>query len=183
MQAERKNQDPFEMQPTTKHLFSANRAPGRSTDDEAFWNRWLTVIFPETIPRTEQDPSLTDSLTTDDELSGILNWAIKGYQRLSEQGHFTNEPTPADNRERWEQFGSSVERFFDAHLETDPEAQVPKSEAYDAYTDFASDLGMEVVPQSSLTRQLKQKEGVGDSQRRIDGERTRVYTGIRQTDD
>jgi putative DNA primase/helicase len=144
----------------------------------------VTIQADRETPAKSSDPSTwSDSLRTDGELSGILNWAIEGYQRLSEQGHFTNEPTPVDNRERWEQFGSSVDRFFDAHLEADPEAQVAKPEAYDAYTDFASDLGMEVVPQSSLTRHLKQKGGVGDSQRRIDGEKTRVYTGIRQTDD
>jgi len=179
MQAERKNQDPFDMRPTTKHIFSANRAPERDTDDEAFWNRWLTVVFPETIPRDEQEPMLTESLTTDSELSGILNWAIEGYQRLTEQGHFTNEPTPAENKERWEKFGSSIEQFLDAEMVQDSDAQVPKSEAYDAYTEFASDQGMEVVSQSKFTSELKRKDGIGDSQRRIDGEKLRVYTGVR----
>jgi putative DNA primase/helicase len=178
MQAEKKNQDPFTMQPTTKHIFSANRAPDRNTDDEAFWNRWLTVVFPETIPRDDQDSTLTESLTTDAELSGILNWAIKGYQRLTEEGHFTSEPTPAENRERWEQFGSAVEQFLDTQMIQESDAQVPKSVAYEAYKSFASEHGMEVVSQSSFTRELKTKEGIGQSQRRIDGEKTRVYTGV-----
>lgn len=184
MQAERKNQDPFEMQPTTKHIFSANRAPERNTDDEAFWNRWLTVVFPESIPREEQDPALIDSLTTDEELSGILNWAIEGYQRLTEQERFTNEPTPAENKERWEKFGSSVEQFLDAELTQDSEAQVAKDDVYKAYEEFASQQGMEVVTKSKLTRELKKKDGISKGQVRDDeGERIYVYKGIRLSED
>jgi len=183
MQAERKNKDPFDMQPTTKHIYSANRAPERNTDDEAFWNRWLTVVFPKSIPRDEQGSTLTESLTTDDELSGILNWALDGYQRLTEQDHFTNEPTPSENKGRWEQFGSSVERFLDARMVQEGDAQVPKSDAYNAYREYASDQGMGRVTLSKFTRELKRKDGIGQKQRRNDGEKQRVYTGVRLADE
>lgn len=181
VRAERKNQDPFRFQPRTKHIFAANQPPTRSSEDDGFWNRWLTVVFPERIPRDEQDPKLSEKLTTDDELAGVLNWAIEGYQRLEEQGQFTNEPTPSDNRHIWESYGNSVERFISRKLDRDPDASVLKDEAYAEYETFAKSEEMEVVTKHKFTSLLKEK-GASVEQRRFDGERKYVYTGFSLTD-
>lgn len=181
VRAERKNQDPFFFQPRTKHIFSANQPPQRSTEDSGFWNRWLTVIFPERVPRAEQDPMLSEKLTADSELSGVLNWAIEGYQRLEEQGRFTNEPHPSENRRLWEEYGNSVERFISNHLEREPSGSVRKEEAYEAYEKFAKSRGMEVVTKHKFTAELKGK-GASVKQRRFDGERKRIYAGFSLTE-
>jgi putative DNA primase/helicase len=181
VRAERKNQDPFRFEPRTKHIFAANQPPARSTEDDGFWNRWLTVVFPERIPREEQDPKLSERLTTDDELAGVLNWAIEGYQRLEARGRFTNEPTPSDNRRIWERYGNSVERFISRRLDEGPDASVRKDEAYAAYVAFAKSEEMQVVSKHKFTTELKKKDAAVE-QRRFDGERKRVYTGFRLTD-
>ena len=183
VKAERKYKDPFTVKPRTKHFFSANRAPERREDDEAFWNRWLTVIFPQSVPRDEQNPDLTQELTADEELSGILNWAIEGYQRLQEQQSFTNEPRPDENREMWERDGSAVERFYRACLEESSGASVPKSEAYAAYKQFAEEKGLESVSKHKFTSTLTKHQGVSTTQRRKDGEKIRLYTGVGLSDD
>ncbi|MFA1609868.1 phage/plasmid primase, P4 family [Halobellus rubicundus] len=177
VRAERKNQDPFRFEPRTKHIFAANQPPSRSSEDDGFWNRWLTVVFPERIPRQEQDPKLSEKLTADQELAGILNWAIEGYQRLEEQGRFTNEPTPSDNRRIWETYGNSVERFISRRLDREPDGSVGKDEAYSAYESFAKSESMEVFSKHKFTSTLK-KKGASVEQRRSDGERKRVYTGF-----
>lgn len=180
VRAERKNQDPFRFKPRTKHIFAANQPPTRSSEDDGFWNRWLTVVFPERIPRQEQDPKLAEKLTTDDELAGVLNWAIEGYQRLEEQGRFTNEPTPSDNRRIWEMYGDSVERFVSRRLDREPDASVLKDEAYSEYEAFAKSESMEVVSKHKFTSTLK-KKGASVEQRRFGGKRKRVYTGFSLT--
>ena len=177
VRAERKNQDPFRFQPRTKHIFAANEPPQTSADDDGFWNRWLTVVFPERIPREEQDTKLSQKLTTDEELSGLLNWAIEGYQRLEEQGRFTNEPLPDENRHLWEQYGDSVERFISQHLDRESGEAVRKDEAYARYEEFAKARGLEVASKHNFTSTLKDK-GSSVEQRRFDGERKRVYTGF-----
>jgi len=176
VRAERKNQHPFMFSPRTKHIFAANQPPSRSSEDDGFWNRWLTVVFPERIPRSEQDSRLTEKLTTDEELSGILNWAIEGYQRLGKQGHFTNEPKPRDNQRMWEQYGNSVERFISRRLSREPAGVVRQDEAYAAYEEFAKGQSMEVATKHKFTSTLKEKDA-STKQRRFDGERKRVYTG------
>jgi putative DNA primase/helicase len=182
VRAERKNQDPFFFEPRTKHIFSANQPPARSKEDSGFWNRWLTVVFPETIPRNEQNPRLTEELTSEEELAGVLNWAVEGYQRLEEQGRFTNEPRPSENRRLWEAYGNSVERFINKHLERATDSHVRKDEAYTAYKEFAKAEGMEVVTKHKFTSELKQK-GASVDQRRFDGDRKRVYRGFQLSED
>jgi putative DNA primase/helicase len=120
-------------------------------------------------------------LTTDSELTGVLNWAIEGYQRLEEQGEFTNEPSPSDNRRIWEMYGDSVERFISRCLDREPDASVQKDEAYAAYEAFAKSESMEVVSKHKFTSTLKQKDASVE-QRRFGGERKRVYTGFSLTD-
>lgn len=181
VRAERKNQDPFRFKPRTKHIFAANQPPARSSVTDGFWNRWLTVVFPQRILRQEQDPKLSEKLTTDEELAGILNWAIEGYQRLEEQGQFTNEPTPSDNRRIWEMYGDSVERFISRRLDREPDASVRKDEAYAEYETYAKSEDMEVVTKHKFTSALKEK-GASVKQRRFHGDRKRVYTGFSLTD-
>ena len=187
LDAERKRKPVFKFAPTAKHLFAANRAPDRSTDDEAFWNRWLTVIFPESIPRQYQDPHLTDDLLA--ELPGILNWAIEGHRRLMDTGRFTNEPLPFQNRDKWERYGNSIEQWFTEYAEQEPDAVTPKWTtdagtlgAYDSYKTFARRNGLEVETDQAFTAELKQREGISKRKLTVDGRQQQAYRGFQLTD-
>jgi putative DNA primase/helicase len=181
--AEQKGKDPYSFRPKTRHLFAANRAPGRPVDDEAFWNRWLTIVFPESVPREEQMPKrkLLDGLT--EELPGVLNWALDGLDRLRENEGFTDTPSPEDVRRRWEQFGSPVERFKHTRLVKDPDVVVPKRRVQEEFTMFCLENGYEDLSDQELTRELTKDPAIGQGQRRMNGNRPRVYTGVRLAGD
>ena len=169
-------------------MFAANRAPDRNVDDEAFWNRWLTVMFPESVPRHEQDPELQDRLLA--ELPGILNWAIEGYRRLTEQGAFTNEPLPFKNREKWERFGNSIEQWLNEFTEEQSDGFVPKWTtddgtlgAYDSYKAFARQSGLECEADAAFTSKLKRREGIQKARRTVDGAQVWGYAGFTLAED
>lgn len=176
--AEQKGKDPYSFKPETRHLFAANRAPKRPVDDEAFWNRWLTVVFPESVPPEEQTPKseLLDGLT--EGLPGVLNWALDGLDRLRENGGFTAAPRPDEVRQRWEQFGSPVEQFKHTKLVKDPDAVVPTRRVQEEFRLFCRDRGYEDLSDQELTRELTKDPAIGKSQRRVAGDRPRVYTGV-----
>jgi len=182
VQAERKGKPVYWLEPNTKHYFSGNRVPDRDMDDDAFWNRWLTVIFPESVPESEQDPMLSKRLTEPETISGVLNWALEGYQRLMENGQFTNEPQPWENRQKWSMYGDTVDRFVERKCETDPDVFEETADLYEAYTRWAKRNNMEVEPQQTFTKQVKQNPDVSQTQRRLSGGRVRVYIGIRLED-
>lgn len=181
--AEQKGKDPYQFKPETRLLFAANQAPKRTRDDEAFWNRWLTVVFPESIPPEEQADKNELLAELTGELPGILNWALEGLDRLREQGGFTAEQSPDEVRRLWEQYGSPVERFKATRLEIDPEESVPKDRVRAEFSAFSIENGHEDLSDQKLTQELTKDPRISTSQHRIDGQRVRVYTGIRLAND
>lgn len=180
IRAERKGQPVFEFQPRAKHFYAANNAPRPSRDEEAFWNRWLTIITPRSIPEEEQDPKLTEKLTTAEELSGLLNWALAGYDRLQSQEQFTNAPTPEENKRRWQRFGGSVDRFIYEELQVTKKSGDFEygDDLFGEYERFAESEDLPSVSRQKFTKHLIKRDGVGKTKRDRDGTRIRSYTGI-----
>ncbi|SDG11832.1 DNA primase family protein [Halorientalis regularis] len=179
MKAERKGQDPYTIRPQTKHMFSANQVPGCDQTDDAFYNRWLMVKFNEQVPKDDRDENLDAKLTTSEELSGVLNWGLEGYQRLQRQGCFTAERSPEETRALWQKNGASIEQFIHEHVETDPNKTTPKEMMYAAYQTFAEEHGVTPEDKGKLTRKLTTLDGVDTRQRRFESGRKRVYEGVR----
>lgn len=179
-------EDGFEFDAVGKHLYAANEVPDVNVpdDDEAFWRRWLMVEFPNHYPPSERDPDLRDELTTDDALSGVLNWAIQGRKRLLEQGYFTNEDRYAQGkRERWQAWGESVDKFISECVDRDPDAdRLTTSDAHRRYAAWCRENGLDPVGQRKFTNTLKQ-EDVGYGRYRFDGAVKRGYTALGLADD
>jgi putative DNA primase/helicase len=173
VRARRLYESGFKFTATGKHLYAANEVPDVDVpdEDEAFWRRWLLVEFPNYYPPSERDHSLGDRLTDDEVLSGVLNWAIEGWERLLDQGHFTNEDRLAhDKRERWQAWGDSVDKFIADCVETDPDAdRISTTDVYERYTAWCHENGEDPASPQALTTSLK-TEDLGYTQSlRIDG--------------
>jgi putative DNA primase/helicase len=164
----------FTRRPKAKHIYSANYPPRDKIDDDAYYNRWLTVRVPETIPEEEQDPQLTDKLV--EEKHAILHWAIEGLKRLEEQGHFSNELGTEKTKQVWKQFGDPLAQFFHYGLEVERGELIKKKTVYEMYEDFCEEIGTEpeskrqfskyVVNQSkAVTDGKKEKAGWGTQHR------------------
>jgi len=160
--AERKGKDPFSFKPDAKHLYACNKVPDVSSfvtdDDTAFWRRWIVVEFPHYFPPDQRDPTLEDRLTSDKNLSGVLLWAIEGYARLMDQGHFTNIETEADEiRRLWQSWGESVDEFIVECLKHDPDADnISTSAVNDVYTEWCHREGKHAEPnRGTVTKTIK----------------------------
>ena len=175
IKAEEKFKDPFHFSPTAKHLFSANQLPETETDDEAFYRRILLVPFPTSIPRDERDTHLDDKLQQ--ELPGVLNWALEGVNRLTTQGRFTGDRTPGETQNTWEKWGKSIDRFRRVGLTDSVDQSVPKSRVYQAYIRFCQNENIPAETQHAMTRKLK-TEGIEAGREYIDGKQERVFFGV-----
>jgi phage/plasmid-associated DNA primase len=188
IEAARKYNDPYDYEPTGKHLYAANEVPSInvSDGDEAFWRRWLLVEFPNHYPAGDRDPNLRDRLTTDEALSGVLNWAIEGWDRLLEQGHFTNEEREAyAKRQRWQSWGESIDKFIADCVERDPDADnITRKQAYDHYLAWCEANGHDpITPQGSFTRKLKAEDVGSRDSVKVDGKVTTGYVALGFDDD
>lgn len=193
--AEYKGEDKFEFVPMTKHLFAANQVPSVDHADDAFYNRWLFVTFPTSVPPSEQDHALPNRLIRE-EASGILNWMLDGYARLAnQQGQFSDERALGEKEEMWQAYGDSVDRFVNRCLNVtgDSENYLAKADAHAAYTAMCNDLGLAAEKQGPFTTELKRHKGIDDARPRARNvtvhsmsttdSRVRCYTGVELTDE
>jgi putative DNA primase/helicase len=178
---------PFDFNPTAKQLYAANEVPGTKVDDDAFFRRWLIVEFPHTFtapdePGPDKDPELVDTLRS--ELSGILNWALEGYDRLMKQGHFTNEGDASDKWDRWQSWGDSIDRFLSECINTDGDAKQRSGDVYARYKAWCEQHGISPDERSPLTKRIKKLNGVRySSSFRFAGKQDRGFKGFTFTAD
>ena len=82
---DRKHRDQWNGYLETRFVLLTNELPRLTDASGALASRFITLILTESFYGRE-DLGLTDKLTS--ELPGILNWALKGLDRLQKRGHF-----------------------------------------------------------------------------------------------
>jgi putative DNA primase/helicase len=85
---ERKYGTPYSVLPFARLVFTTNELPRSLDTSEAYFDRWLIFPCVNVRPKDKQRSNLDDLLTTPDELSGFLNLALEGLERLIVRGHF-----------------------------------------------------------------------------------------------
>lgn len=154
MNAAHKFGDPFDFIPYCTLMFSANHLPHTKDCSQAFFRRAEVLTFNRVFKTDECDTGLYDQLIQE-ELPGILNFAIKGLKRLYKNG-FTKVPSSNATKKEWELSADQVAAFIDEECELDPDAKIAISELYDKYKAWASDGGIKSnVNKNNLTSRLK----------------------------
>ena len=185
VRAEQKYQPSFSFTPRVKHFFAGNDAPQCTDSSDAFWNRWITVITPVSVPEDERDLELVDKLTTPEELSGILNYALEGYERLRDQGRFTNAPTPTENRHLWFSYGSSVTRFLASSVDITKDHRDYEfvDELYARYETYVEEHDLPKYSKEQFGREMNKQPDIrgGRRSRKHKKSKGRVYLGVEYT--
>jgi len=87
LSADRKYLDHVSVKLTGKLLALGNHLPVVTDHSAGFWRRWDVVPFDVVVPQRERSPLLASTIIAK-ELSGVLNWALIGLQRLLIRGDF-----------------------------------------------------------------------------------------------
>lgn len=82
---DRKYRDPWTGRLPTRLLILTNELPKLADSSGALSSRFIVLVLTKSFYGRE-DPKLTDKLL--EEATGILNWALDGYDRLMERGYF-----------------------------------------------------------------------------------------------
>lgn len=110
--AEKKFQNPFNFVNYAKLIYSANDLPKTFDGTRAFWRRVMLINFNETFSGTQDIKDLWKEFTTDEEMSGILNLAIKGLHRLSDNQQFTKDNSADEVADHYIRNSDPVAAFF-----------------------------------------------------------------------
>jgi len=80
--------EPMILENYARLIFNTNGLPTDVEHNHAFFRRFLIIPFNVTIPEHEQDKHLSQRITQN-ELPGVLNWVLKGLERLIKQKGFS----------------------------------------------------------------------------------------------
>lgn len=88
IRAQRKYGRPFDFSSHAKLIYSTNEIPESDDQTEAYFKRWIILLFDRVFRGEEKDTNLIEKLTTKDELSGLLNLALIALKQLIKDDWF-----------------------------------------------------------------------------------------------
>lgn len=161
---QRKHKDPFDFAPVAKLMFSCNAAPpvDASEDNLAWYRRLIMLDFPYIFsPDSEEhkeDKNLRSKLMVESELSGYLNYALDGLERLMKQGEFTDRMSIEDTRKSYIKKSDSCKAFVLECIEITNNYEDYQFDAvvYRAFSDYCIREKIPSHPKGELTKAIMQ---------------------------
>jgi len=133
--ADPKGEKGYDFRPKTKFMIASNNAPDDTDATGAYYNRFLTIKATSKVAAEDKDRELVEKVTTEENMSWLLNWALDGLDRLKENNQFSRQMTEYETKKMWTKFGTSTERFIadQVRKNTDESFNVPTVELYEVY--------------------------------------------------
>ena len=127
------NENSLEFVPRFKLFINTNYLPNTGNDTSVFASdRMHTIPFERHFSREEQDRTLKETLTSPENLSGILNWCIEGYRMYLKDGLNPPAAVVAATRE-YANASDQIGMFMEENLEKGIEKAIELADAYQQY--------------------------------------------------
>ncbi len=131
----------FTFRPRAKLVYSCNSLAESYDDSDAFFKRWIIVLFGRTFTGDEQDRDILAKLTTPEELSAFANKSIEAYIRVRDSGRFTGELDTQAKREVYTKLSDPILIFIDERCLFNPDGEVKKQLLYSTFQAFMQKRG------------------------------------------
>ena len=174
---DRKYRDPVSVHVRGKWLVLGNQLPSIADHSIGFWRRWDIVPFSVTIPESEREPLLAQTIIRD-ELSGVLSWALEGLQRLQRRGGFEVGMPQAMTvmlHEAKADTNSVIAWLDDLGIGLQPNCDTPKDHVFENYRRWCATNAMREVNVVQFWKRMNEHFKLLDETRvRVDGVQRRV---------
>lgn len=125
----------FKFIPICKIVMAANAFPRITDYSSAFYNRLLLIPMNRRFSEEEKIIELRDLLKN--EISGILNWCIKGLMRLKQRGKFKEYDFVKQSVKELEDDNNPVNNFLNDHIEINMSYYIEKGDLYNKYVNWS----------------------------------------------
>lgn len=139
---DRKNRDAWTGKMDTKFVLISNELPRLADASGALASRFIVLLLVRSFFGSE-DRGLYQKLIR--ERSGILRWAIAGYDRLCERGYFLQPDSANEAVRELEDLGSPIGAFVRDKCVIDPSQVVLAADLYEAFTAWCGEQGRGMV--------------------------------------
>jgi len=175
---ERKFKNSISAKPTAKIMIATNSLPRFNDKTQGIWRRILLVPFDKTIDEHAQVKYLAEMLK--EELSGILNWALEGLQKLNEAGRYTVPEANIELMEQYRRDSDPARAFLLENYTSSPNSEgVPCHKLYEEYKAFCEENGCRAMNNRTFGQQVRRV--FPDTERARTGnreDREWIYTGL-----
>lgn len=184
-----KYKDRVRFKPFFKTTFDCNDMPAIEDRSKGWKERFIKSNLPFSFvddPDTDnplerqRDPQLLEKLSTDEELSGILNLVIYRAAEIAK----TNKIIKRSGKEMFDEYdaqSSSAQTFLDQFCEYDPgvDYNIPSNQIYKAYEIWCQYTVSEIVVISQFGKDLTEFcSGLKGQRKYVDKKRVTVYPGL-----
>ena len=183
--AENKFKNSFQFKFFGKMFFSGNILPKVFEESSAFYDRLILIIFPYRFvekPMAENErpinKNLIHEITTEEELSGLLNLALQTLPKVLKEG-FSYTKSTDEVRELYTKVSDPVASFVMERVESDPESWISKDELYSAFALYCKQNKLPILANNVFSRELKTHVRVEEVRKKIGGRRVQGWQGIR----
>lgn len=153
LQVDRKNLPAVEVQIPVRFLLMSNLVPRLADAGGAFATRVLALQLEQSFLGRE-DRGLEAALRR--ELPGILLWAIEGWKRLDERGHFLQPTTAQEVLEELSHLSTPVQSFVEERCELIADSEVTVDELFTQWRKWCDAEGRTAVGEkATLVRNIR----------------------------
>lgn len=173
----------FTFAPQTAHAFACNELPSVPGADRAFFDRWLVLQLEE--DRVWRDQPDTDEQLEDrtlaeriieEEMSGVVAWALEGAARLIAQDRYTHMPRMVQWLREWSGDADAVGAWLFHRVETwwrasetdaDDVEWITSARAYDDFKTFCQSAGYQTMTRTTFGKRVR---GAGVAKKKSGGQ-------------
>lgn len=175
--AKRKFKNDIKFTSYAKNIFACNELPRVYDLSKGFWSRWILLEFPyEFIEEIEfnkltekqreykkiKDINIIKNLTTDDELSGLLNESLKHLNNLLNNKKFSYSKGTQEIKDIWIRKSDSFTAFCFDFLEESPDNRIKKTTLKRMFYDYRKKHKLKGASDKSIKITLENLFGVGE---------------------
>ena len=152
---EQKFGDHIEFKTFAKLTFATNKIPPvKDIDDNAYYKRWLPIAFDNQIKEKDQNKTIIQDLTTQEELSGVLNWAIKGLIRLRKNNKFSFNKSIQEVKAIMQRSSHPLAMFSQDCLSLEPGHKISKEDMFEVYSKWCLNQSNSPSTKDQIGKQL-----------------------------
>jgi len=189
--AKRKFLNPIHFHNYSKQIFACNELPMVFDMTRGFWDRWILIDFPFTFVTKQEydsapenkkknlkirDENIISHILNKQELSGLLNKALDGFDRLTTNKGFRASSNLEELRINWLRKANSFNAFCLDNLKQDFDAEISKKWLRKKYQEYCKSNESRGVSDKVIVRTLQELFGADDRQEYGTG--NRYWTGI-----
>ncbi len=156
----KKHEHPISFYPDSKLFFACNDIPPTTNKNLAFYRRWSIREFKKQTDLKDVNADLKEEMLK--ELPGILNWSLRGLDRLLEKKAFSYWMNEEDVQDLYERGSNSIQSFIFHHIDTeDDEGALKKRCVYSKYKEYCEEEDLLLENQIKFGRMFIALTGCG----------------------